>query len=295
MMAATPVEDILDVSHYQGDRGPINWDRVKADGFVGVYLKASEGANYVDPRWSDFYTAAGRAGLARGAYHFADLGNATAEAAHFATVIGGHSWELLPVGDIEKAGSTGAWTRSFISTFRARFGHPWFRVYAPEGLLTGSMNPTGWYDAHCSIWAARYAAALGWDHAGLELWQNRSTAQIPGVLGNVDEDVRQHGWTVAVDLARMGSTAPVPPPSTNPHPVTGKLPAGTVLREGSRGTAVVALQKALNAQYPAYSHLVADGIYGPATAATVREFQTRAHLSVDGIAGPQTLHALYLV
>lgn len=288
------VDQVLDVSHYQGDRGSIDWAQVVRDGYTGVYLKATEGVGFVDPRWINFWTEAGAAGLARGAYHFADLGNATAEAAHFVQVIHGRQWELLPVLDIEKPGSSGAWTKAFRGAFRTAFGHPWFRVYSSYSLLTTTMNPTTWVDAQSSIWVARYNAILNWDHPQLELWQHTSAATIPGILGNVDSDAAEHGWNVAKDLARMGVALPKPAPPT-PHPVTGKLPSGTLLRQGSTGAAVIALQRALNTQYPAYSHLAVDGDYGPATAATVREFQSRARLSVDGIAGPQTLHALYLV
>jgi peptidoglycan hydrolase-like protein with peptidoglycan-binding domain len=77
--------------------------------------------------------------------------------------------------------------------------------------------------------------------------------------------------------------------------VTGKLPPYTVLRRGNSGSAVQVLQRALNAQYPLYSHLVTDGIFGPATESVVRQFQTRDHLAVDGIAGPITLRALFLI
>lgn len=40
--------------------------------------------------------------------------------------------------------------------------------------------------------------------------------------------------------------------------------------------------------------LVADGIYGPLTAAAVKSFQATHHLTVDGIVGPATRAALHL-
>jgi len=61
-----------------------------------------------------------------------------------------------------------------------------------------------------------------------------------------------------------------------------------------RGDRVRALQEKLNRDYPAYSTLVVDGIFGPATEAVVREFQRRSGLLVDGIAGPATLAKLGL-
>ncbi len=66
----------------------------------------------------------------------------------------------------------------------------------------------------------------------------------------------------------------------------------TTLRIGDRGEQVKQLQAGLNRDYPAYSKLVVDGDFGPATEAVVREFQRRAGLLVNGIAGPETLAKL---
>lgn len=67
-----------------------------------------------------------------------------------------------------------------------------------------------------------------------------------------------------------------------------------VLAPGDSNDLVRLLQARLNRDYPLYSHLVVDGVYGPATAAVVREFQARSGLPADGIAGPATLERLGL-
>lgn len=64
---------------------------------------------------------------------------------------------------------------------------------------------------------------------------------------------------------------------------------GQVLRQGSNGGAVKILQVSLNAR--GYS-LQGDGIFGPATDAAVRRFQSDNGLQVDGICGSQTWGAL---
>jgi peptidoglycan hydrolase-like protein with peptidoglycan-binding domain len=53
-----------------------------------------------------------------------------------------------------------------------------------------------------------------------------------------------------------------------------------MLQQGSRGSAVAALQKKLG--------INADGIFGPQTAAAVRSYQAKHGLHVDGIVGPAT-------
>jgi peptidoglycan hydrolase-like protein with peptidoglycan-binding domain len=62
--------------------------------------------------------------------------------------------------------------------------------------------------------------------------------------------------------------------------------AAGLLRSGSNGSTVAALQRALG--------ISADGVYGPQTRRAVRAFQAAHGLIVDGIAGPQTLGALGL-
>ncbi|OGO77536.1 MAG: hypothetical protein A2Y23_07670 [Clostridiales bacterium GWB2_37_7] len=64
-----------------------------------------------------------------------------------------------------------------------------------------------------------------------------------------------------------------------------------LLRYGSRGTAVVTLQKALTAQ--GYLRGAADGIYGSMTKSAVIKFQTAKRIQIDGIAGNQTQTYLY--
>jgi zinc D-Ala-D-Ala carboxypeptidase len=65
------------------------------------------------------------------------------------------------------------------------------------------------------------------------------------------------------------------------------------LRNGSRGAAVTQLQIRV-AGYPGYnSNLVIDGVFGNATEAAVRRFQTAYGLSATGVAGSQTFNRIY--
>ena len=62
------------------------------------------------------------------------------------------------------------------------------------------------------------------------------------------------------------------------------------LREGARGAFVLDLQDQLRRLH--YFAGERDGIFGPRTAAAVRDFQNNAGLTVDGIVGPRTWGAL---
>lgn len=57
----------LDVSNHQG---PIDWARVRRQGFAFVYAKATEGGDYVDARFVQHTEGARGAGLRVGAYHY---------------------------------------------------------------------------------------------------------------------------------------------------------------------------------------------------------------------------------
>jgi hypothetical protein len=61
------------------------------------------------------------------------------------------------------------------------------------------------------------------------------------------------------------------------------------MQRGTRGDAVLDLQKALRAQGAA---IHADGVFGPETEGAVRSFQRRHDLVVDGKVGPETVDRL---
>jgi lysozyme len=60
-----PVQGI-DVSNWQGD---IDWARVRAAGTRFAFIKATEGGDYLDPKFKQNWEGARRAGVPRGAYH----------------------------------------------------------------------------------------------------------------------------------------------------------------------------------------------------------------------------------
>jgi hypothetical protein len=80
-----------------------------------------------------------------------------------------------------------------------------------------------------------------------------------------------------------------------PLPYSPPRPPGVDFIDfGDTGDRVRIVQERLNRDYPAYSKLVVDGEFGPATLYVVKEFQRRAGLVVDGIVGPATLTTLGL-
>src|SRR5690348_9029964 len=58
----------IDVSSYQKN---VNWASYKAQKRVFAYVKATEGSSYRNPYFASQYGGAAKAGLVRGAYHFA--------------------------------------------------------------------------------------------------------------------------------------------------------------------------------------------------------------------------------
>ena len=71
---------------------------------------------------------------------------------------------------------------------------------------------------------------------------------------------------------------------------TPAAPASNLLKLGSRGDSVKALQEQL--QQLGYSPGVPDGIFGQLTEEAVKALQRAAGITADGVVGPTTLTAI---
>lgn len=87
-----------------------------------------------------------------------------------------------------------------------------------------------------------------------------------------------------VNPAEPASPAPAPKP---PEEVIVSVSVPQ-LQNGASGQSVRSVQILLNQKFSASPPLAVDGEFGPATEATVKEFQTVHHVTVDGVVGPQT-------
>ncbi|GAA4266261.1 GH25 family lysozyme [Frondihabitans peucedani] len=191
----------LDVSAYQHG---VNWRKASAKGARFAYVKATEGVRYTSARFREQYTGAARAGLARGAFHFAkpNASTAVAQAEYFVralrTVDGDRatgSATLPPLVDLEydpyvRTDGTDScwgltpkqmvvWVSSFVDT-----------VTGLTGRMPAIYTTTDWWKRCTSnspdfgqnpLFLARYvddpasgpgALPAGWDH--WTIWQYTS-------------------------------------------------------------------------------------------------------------------------
>lgn len=92
----------IDVSHHQG---AIDWDAVAGAGVAFAFIKASEGGDFVDPRFGENWKAAREAGVPRGAYHFFTLcRSGELQAENFIRVVPRDAVALPAVVDAEHMG-----------------------------------------------------------------------------------------------------------------------------------------------------------------------------------------------
>lgn len=93
-----PIQGI-DVARYQEN---IDFGAARAAGIHFVFMKATEGRDYVDPYFRTNWERAGASGMAHGAYHFMTWCSTAAEqAAWFIQNVPNHPSALPPVLDLE--------------------------------------------------------------------------------------------------------------------------------------------------------------------------------------------------
>jgi len=114
----------IDVSRHQG---AIDWGAMRKSGVQFVYIKATEGATYTDPKLKEHYAGARQAGLKIGFYHYARVYNdPRKEVENLLAATKGLQYDLPFALDIEQhegdfVKHRDKYTRTFVSDFCRRW------------------------------------------------------------------------------------------------------------------------------------------------------------------------------
>jgi GH25 family lysozyme M1 (1,4-beta-N-acetylmuramidase) len=188
----------IDTAKYQHDGGrAIDWTAVHRSGQRFAFIKATGHADRTDPWFRRDWVAAGRAGMIRGAYHYADPSRSAVVQADAIVNVVGTTREANDLGivlDLEDTGGQSParlaqWAHAFLSRVESRTGRLPI-LYTYVSFWSGPMRNNRTFGAY-PLWLARYgkqpAPLAGWDR--WTFWQHTSSARVPGIVGAVDHDV----------------------------------------------------------------------------------------------------------
>lgn len=185
----------IDVSHHQGD---IDWQTVAQHDVAFAYIKATEGGDHKDKRFSENWAEARKAGIPRGAYHFFTLCKSGAEqAVNFIATVPAEPDALPPVADLEFGGNCANRPEGvvltqeldvFLNRLEAHYGKRPVLYLTPEFYIAHIKGTR--YAAEYPLWLRSilrepYYATERW-----ALWQYHNRGRVKGITGPVDLNVR---------------------------------------------------------------------------------------------------------
>lgn len=286
----------FDISHYQNDRGAINFKKAKDAGYEFVVVKATQGSesgsHILDKYFYKNIEQANKAGLQTSAYHYflaISEDDARAEADWFIKALDKVKLTGYVFCDVEDHSLTKDTDKltSYINAFLDQLnkaGYNKVGIYSGKSFYENRINKDE-LPKDCLLWLARYNSFLGCE---ADMWQYSSSASVPGLKGSIDVN---YSYTDKIGLSGIENYKPVKQPvvkkvSHTVKKINKKAPkAVKLIKNGDRGSSVKKLQQNLN---KVGFKLSTDGIFGNATEHAVRNFQERYDLSVDGLVGKQT-------
>jgi lysozyme len=201
----------IDVSRWQGR---IDWAAVRAAGTQFAFIKATEGGDHIDPRFSENWYGAARAGVPRGAYHFMYWCRpADQQASWFRRSVPSDPTALPPVLDLEWNGHSRTCPRKLPREtalaevklmLREMEAHTGKRpiIYTDitfhRDVLEGELHDyPHWVRSVAAEPHERYR------NRQWTLWQYTTTGRVPGIGGDVD---RNAFYGSAADWAKFLAT-----------------------------------------------------------------------------------------
>lgn len=186
------IYNAIDVSMWEGT---IDYSVVKNDGIEIVYIKATEGQNYIDPYFEENYKNAKTNDLKIGFYHYLiarSEDEAVLEAKHFIRTIAGKEIDCKLAMDFESFGDLSVEeinniAKIFMQTIET-LSNKKAIVYSD---VSNARNVFSEELTKYTIWIAEYgvnepANDVKWEN--WEGWQYTDEGKIDGISGNVDRD-----------------------------------------------------------------------------------------------------------
>lgn len=196
----------IDVARFQND---VDWRKVRKAGIDFAFIKATEGGDLKDPKFRDNWRAAGRAGVARGAYHFYYFCTAPeVQARWFIRNVPKRKGALPPVLDMEwnpfsptctkrpPGAEVRRQARIFLDLVERHYGqrpiiYTTIEFYRQTGI--GKLKGE-------EFWLRSTAKQLKHAYPGQSwsFWQYSATGIVPGIEGDVDLNVfagSRNNWT----------------------------------------------------------------------------------------------------
>lgn len=187
----------IDLSRFQTS---VDWSTARANGVNFAFIKATEGADMVDPMFESHWRGAGAAGVKRGAYHFFYHCRPAAEQARwFIRNVPRTPGALPPVLDMEWTPTSPTCTvRRDGATIREEariFLDILERHYGQRPLIYTTVDffedTELWRLSGVEFWLRSVAdhPSQVYDGKAWSFWQYTSTGLVPGMAGPVDINV----------------------------------------------------------------------------------------------------------
>ncbi len=183
----------IDVSEWQGN---IDFEAVRNSGIEAVYIKSSEGSDYIDHYFEANYRGAKEVGLKVGFYHFVtarSIEEAEEEARFFARVISGKEIDLRLAMDFESFGNLSVdaineISEAFLQTLEEVTGE---NVVIYSDASNARDIFLGELAERYPIWVAEYFVTEPEDNGKWETWvgfQYTDRLSVAGINSRVDGD-----------------------------------------------------------------------------------------------------------
>lgn len=185
----------VDISHHNGK---VDFDRLsKADTDVRfLYMKATEGTDYLDPHFHRNALHARRSGIPSGVYHFFRFDkDGELQALNFLSAIRGRDFQLPPAIDVESWGNPdGHDVASVVGRLRALISR--LEVEGIDPIIYTNLDGyhrliKGNFDDY-PLWIASFSNPpldVDPDNVRWTLWQYTHRGSVPGISGDTDINV----------------------------------------------------------------------------------------------------------